>query len=126
MKVGSKVIFLSNDANGFGSAISDALQPNPDSSLQRSYVSSSFFFTFSFKTLAQMPPVIELSKPVLQILLLSGSVSCFDLSLEGYGIKDQKASGKIVNFIDPQGSIKVCWIFHCKMESLRVLFFVFC
>ncbi|KAJ8620182.1 hypothetical protein MRB53_028711 [Persea americana] len=79
MKVGSKVIFLSNDADGFGSAISDALQPNPDSSLQR-------------------------------------SVSCFDLSLEGYGIKDQKASGKIVNFIDPQGSIKVSILLLQKYE----------
>ncbi|OVA05118.1 hypothetical protein BVC80_8899g22 [Macleaya cordata] len=35
LKVAPKVIFLFRDAKGFGPAISDALQPNPNSSLQR-------------------------------------------------------------------------------------------
>ncbi|XP_077237542.1 period circadian protein [Tasmannia lanceolata] len=70
MKSAAKVIFLFRGKDGFGPAISDALQPNPNSPLQR-------------------------------------TESKFDLSLERYGIKDHKASGNIINFLDPQGSPQV-------------------
>ncbi|XP_059661292.1 uncharacterized protein LOC132307516 [Cornus florida] len=71
MKVAPKVIFLIRDADGFGTVISDALQPNPNSSLRR----------------------LEES---------------FELSLqERYGIKDHKASGNIVHFVDEKGLYEV-------------------
>ncbi|KAF8414291.1 hypothetical protein HHK36_002293 [Tetracentron sinense] len=70
MKVAAKVIFLFRDVDGFGPAISDGLQPNPNSPFKR----------------------IETS---------------FDLSLEKYGIKDRKASGDIVHFVDDQGLYQV-------------------
>uniref|UniRef100_A0A5B7BHE4 DUF7894 domain-containing protein n=1 Tax=Davidia involucrata TaxID=16924 RepID=A0A5B7BHE4_DAVIN len=71
MKVAPKIIFLFKDADGFGTAISDALQPNPNSSLRR----------------------LEES---------------FELSLqERYGIKDCKASGDMVHFVDDNGLFQV-------------------
>lgn len=80
MKPGSKVfVFLTRDAEGFGPAISDALQPNPNSSYIRTETS-------------------------------------FDLSLERYGIKNKKASGNIVNFVDSQGSNQVSVLLLQKYE----------
>ncbi|PSS06480.1 Glycerol-3-phosphate acyltransferase [Actinidia chinensis var. chinensis] len=70
MKVAPKLIFLFKDADGFATAISDALQPNPNSNLRR----------------------------------LEDS---FELSLERYGIKDRKASGNIVQFMDSDGNYQV-------------------
>jgi hypothetical protein len=70
MKVAPKLVFLFNDADGFGNAISNALQPNPSSPLHR----------------------------------LEDS---FELSLEGYGIRDRKASGKIIHFVDHDGHYQV-------------------
>ncbi|XAR55231.1 hypothetical protein NMG60_11035248 [Bertholletia excelsa] len=70
MKVGEKLIFLFKDAEGFGTAIADALQPNPNSTMQR----------------------------------LEDS---FDLSLERYDIKDRKASGNVVHFVDHGGQYQV-------------------
>ncbi|CAK9167177.1 unnamed protein product [Ilex paraguariensis] len=70
MKVAPNVIFLFKDADGCGTAIADALQPNPNSTLKR----------------------------------LEDS---FELSLECYGIKDRKASGNIVHFVDDNGLFQV-------------------
>ncbi|XP_057961296.1 uncharacterized protein LOC131153182 [Malania oleifera] len=70
MKVASKIIFLFKDADGVGAAISDALHPNPSSTLQR----------------------LEES---------------FELSLERYGVKDLKASGSIIHFVDDGGAYQV-------------------
>ncbi|KNA25312.1 hypothetical protein SOVF_007760 [Spinacia oleracea] len=70
MKVASKLIFLINDPEGFSAAIFDALQPTPDSLLQR-------------------------------------SEEKIELSLEQYGIKDQKACGSIANFTDNKGLLQV-------------------
>ncbi|XP_072972764.1 uncharacterized protein [Typha angustifolia] len=70
MKLASKVIVLVRDADGFGSAIADALRPLLDSHLTR-------------------------------------ESSAFDLALDKYGIKDSKASGDLVQFLDPHGSPQV-------------------
>ncbi|KAF7827016.1 MLP3.9 protein [Senna tora] len=70
MKVAPTVVFLFRDSEGFASAISDALRPNPSSSLRR----------------------------------LEDS---FELSLDGYGIKDHNASGSIFHFVDAEGIYKV-------------------
>ncbi|KAL5972412.1 hypothetical protein ACLOJK_041666 [Asimina triloba] len=84
MKVGGKVIFLCRDARGYGPAIFGALHPSPNSSLQTSYSLS--------------------HSPTATLFLAKES---FDLSLEKYGIKDTKASGDIVNFVDSQGLSQV-------------------
>ncbi|XP_009789719.1 uncharacterized protein LOC107810187 [Nicotiana tabacum] len=63
MKVAPKVILLFRDSSGFGTAIFEALQPNPNSNFQKRQES-------------------------------------LDLSLERYGIKDQKVSVEIVHFQD--------------------------
>ncbi|KAF3445303.1 hypothetical protein FNV43_RR14998 [Rhamnella rubrinervis] len=72
MKVGSKVVFVFRDSDGFGSAISEALHPAPDNSSS----------------------LRSLEEP-------------FELSLERYGIKDVKASGNILHFVDHQGLYQV-------------------
>ncbi|XP_052179018.1 uncharacterized protein LOC127792533 [Diospyros lotus] len=73
MNVAPKLIFLFNDADGFGVSILRALQPSPNSSLRR----------------------LEES---------------FELPLERYGIRDRKASGDIVHFVDHDG--------HCQVTVL--------
>eukprot|EP00262_Sarcandra_glabra_P006840 TRINITY_DN19392_c0_g1_i1.p1 TRINITY_DN19392_c0_g1~~TRINITY_DN19392_c0_g1_i1.p1 ORF type:complete len:243 (+),score=33.40 TRINITY_DN19392_c0_g1_i1:84-812(+) len=70
MKLASKVILLIKGVDGFGPSISDALRPNPNSSLTRTETS-------------------------------------FEISLERYGIKDHKASGDIIAFVDSQGLSQV-------------------
>ncbi|KAL5581674.1 hypothetical protein UlMin_014116 [Ulmus minor] len=74
MKVASKIVFLFNDSEGFGTAISESLGPNPNPNNPSSLCS--------------------LEEP-------------FELSLEGYGIKDVKASGGILHFVDRQGLYQV-------------------
>ncbi|KAI8006896.1 hypothetical protein LOK49_LG07G02786 [Camellia lanceoleosa] len=71
MKVAPKLIFLFKDADGFGTSISDSLQPNPNSTTLRRLEDS------------------------------------FQLSLERYGIRDRKASGNIVHFVDHDGHYQV-------------------
>lgn len=71
MKVAPKLIFLFKDADGFGTSISDSLQPNPNSTTLRRLEES------------------------------------FQLSLERYGIRDRKASGNIVHFVDHDGHYQV-------------------
>ncbi|XP_015080425.1 uncharacterized protein LOC107024060 [Solanum pennellii] len=63
MKVAPKVILLFRDPTGFGTAIFEALQPNPKSNLQKRQES-------------------------------------LDLSLQHYGIKDQKVSVEVVHFLN--------------------------
>ncbi|XP_038886868.1 uncharacterized protein LOC120077082 [Benincasa hispida] len=70
MKLAPKVIFLVRDSQGFASAISGALRPNPP---------------FTVTTLDE----------------------CFEFSLEDYAIKDQKASGTIVHYLDDKGIYQV-------------------
>ncbi|KAK3034021.1 hypothetical protein RJ639_033306 [Escallonia herrerae] len=70
MKVAPKVIFFLEGADGFGTLIADALQPNPSSTLRR----------------------------------LEDS---FELPLERYGIKDRKACGRVVQFVDADGLLEV-------------------
>ncbi|XP_021890030.1 uncharacterized protein LOC110808741 [Carica papaya] len=70
MKVAPKIIFLFRDPEGFGTAIAESLNPNPNSTLRRQDES-------------------------------------FELSLEHYGIKDHKASGNILHFIDDDDIYRV-------------------
>lgn len=63
MKAATRVILLLKDDGGFASSISNALQPDPNSNLQR----------------------LEES---------------FELSLEKYGIRDHKASGNMIHFLN--------------------------
>ncbi|CAI9106447.1 OLC1v1005606C1 [Oldenlandia corymbosa var. corymbosa] len=71
MKVARKVILLFKDgSSGGGESFADALQPNPNSKIQR----------------------------------LEDS---FELSLEKYGIKDQKASGNVFQFVNADGVVEV-------------------
>lgn len=70
MKLAPIVIFLVKDSEGFASAISGALRPNPP---------------FTVTTLDE----------------------CFEFSLEDYAIKDQKASGSIVHYLDDKGIFQV-------------------
>ncbi|XP_061358159.1 uncharacterized protein LOC133302408 [Gastrolobium bilobum] len=70
MKVAPIVVFMFRDTEGFASAISEALHPNPSSSFSR----------------------------------LEDS---FEFPLEGYGIKDLKASGDVFHYVDNQGIYQV-------------------
>ncbi|XP_058756192.1 uncharacterized protein LOC131629424 [Vicia villosa] len=70
MKLAPVTVFLFRDSEGFASAISESLHPNPSSSFTR----------------------LEES---------------FELSLEGYGIKDHKASGNVLHYVDNHGVYKV-------------------
>ncbi|CAI8587372.1 unnamed protein product [Vicia faba] len=70
MKLSPITVFMFKDSEGFASAISQSLHPNPSSSFTR----------------------LEES---------------FELSLEGYGIKDNKASGNVLHYVDNHGIYKV-------------------
>ncbi|XP_062107096.1 uncharacterized protein LOC133818325 [Humulus lupulus] len=82
MKASSKIVFLFRDSEGFATAISDSLHPNPTNN------SSS----------------------------LTSLEESFELSLERYGIKDVKASGTILHFIDPQGCYQVSFFLMQSYE----------
>lgn len=69
-KTAKKCILLFKDAEGFGDAVLEALQPSPSSNFQR----------------------LE---------------SSFELSLQNYGIKDSKACGNIVHFLNNCGEYEV-------------------
>lgn len=81
MKAAPKVVLLFKDADGFATAISDGLQPNPSS-------------PFPFRRLDDS----------------------FELSLDQYGIKDQKGSGNIVHFVDADGLQQVSILLLPKYE----------
>ncbi|XP_045792851.1 uncharacterized protein LOC123887565 [Trifolium pratense] len=70
MKLAPITVFMFRDSEGFASAISEALYPNPSSSFTRQEDS-------------------------------------FELSLESYGIKDHKASGNVIHYVDNHGIYKV-------------------
>ncbi|PNY14414.1 hypothetical protein L195_g011095, partial [Trifolium pratense] len=69
MKLAPITVFMFRDSEGFASAISEALYPNPSSSFTRQEDS-------------------------------------FELSLESYGIKDHKASGNVIHYVDNHGIYK--------------------
>ncbi|OIT00028.1 PREDICTED: uncharacterized protein LOC109228610 [Nicotiana attenuata] len=81
MKVAPKVILLFRDSSGFGTAIFEALQPNPNSNFQKRQES-------------------------------------LDLSLERYGIKDQKVSVEIVHFLDGSNQVSVLLLENYEPPTL--------
>lgn len=70
MKLAPITVFMFRDSEGFASAISESLHPNPSSSFTRQEDS-------------------------------------FELSLEIYGIKDHKASGNVIHYVDNHAIYKV-------------------
>ncbi|PON87998.1 period circadian protein [Trema orientale] len=81
MKVGSKLVFLFRDSEGFSTAISDSLHPNPTNPSSLTLLEESF-----------------------------------ELSLEPYGIKDVKASGTLLHFVDHQGFYQVSFLLMQNYE----------
>jgi hypothetical protein len=117
MKLAPMTVFMLRDSEGFASAISESLLPNPSSSsfTRRQWV---FFFSFSFLSHQS----VRLFHFTLIVFVFGFREDSFELSLEIYGIKDHKASGNVIHYVDNHAIYKVLIFFsinyHCSLMFL--------
>lgn len=115
MKVAPKLIFLLRDPEGLVTAIADALHSNPSSSYRRLLVTPLANWDFLLFLVSFFRKLMRRCC----FCFIIGREESFELSLEQrYGIKEQKARGQLVHFIDDKGNYQVSlFLFFFFLDS---------